>query len=198
MQRRDVLRLLGSAAVASSLPLETFAALREARAEVADTGGLRRLNAHANATVTTMCDLIIPETSTPGAKATKVNEFIDLMLTEWYDKPDTDRFLQGLADVDVTSKKQFGKDFIQCSPAQQHALMTDLDNGAMEYARTAKVAKAANAAKSMPPPTNFFYTLKRLTLVGYYTSEVGFSKELGKSIIPMKHAGCAPLAEARS
>ena len=198
MQRRDVLRLLGSAAVATSLPLETLAALREARAEVASAGGLRTLNAHANATLTVMCDLIIPETSTPGAKAIKVNEFIDLMLTEWYDKPDTDLFLRGLAGVDVTSKKQFGVVFTQCSPTQQHALMTNLDDDAMEYARTARASKAANAAKSMPPPTNFFYTLKRLTLVGYYTSEVGFSKELGKSIIPLKHAGCAPLSEARS
>jgi hypothetical protein len=45
------------------------------------------------------------------------------------------------------------------------------------------------------PPMYFFYQLKKLTLVGYYTSEIGFSQELGKTIIPPRHAGCAPLQE---
>ena len=73
--------------------------------------------------------------------------------------------------------------------------MKTWDDEAMKYARA---LKSAQTGQMLPPPTNFFYTVKRLTLVGYYTSEVGFSKELGKTIIPMKHAGCAPLSEARS
>lgn len=195
MQRRDVLRMLGSTALLSALPMEAMASLRDARAESTSAGGLRTLDAHGNDTVIALTELIIPETSTPGAKGTRVNEFIDLLLTEWYDKPDADQFLHGLAEVDTTSRKQFGKVFLQCTPAQQTQLMKVWDSGAMQYAQA---AKAAQAAHSMPPPANFFYTLKRLTLVGYYTSEVGFEKELGKRIIPMKHAGCAPLSEARS
>lgn len=195
MQRRDVLRLLTSTAVLSALPLELFQSLQQARAQVHPNGGLRTLNAHQNATVTVISEIIIPETTTKGAKGTKVNEFIDLLLTEWYDKPDTGRFLQGIADVDAVSQKRFGKSFVQCSTAQQTELMKVWDQEAMTYTHA---AKAARAAKQPAPPTNFFYTVKRLTLVGYYTSEVGFSKELGKTIIPMKHAGCAPLSEARS
>ena len=195
MQRRDVLRLLTSTAVVSAIPIELLQTLRQARAEVNPSAGLRTLNAHQNATVTTMCDLIIPETATPGAKGTKVNEFIDLLLTEWYDKPDSDRFLQGIADADASSQKRFGKSFVQCSAAQQTQLMTGWDGEAMKYAQAMKVAKKA---KTAAPQANFFYTVKRLTLVGYYTSEVGFSKELGATIIPLKHAACAPLSEARS
>lgn len=195
MQRRDVLRLLTSTAVASSMPFELLQSLQQARAEIGHTTGLRTLNAHQNATITTISELIIPETSTPGAKGTKVNEFIDLMLTEWYDKPDTDRILQGIADADAASQKQFGKVFVQCSAAQQTQLMKGWDDAAMAYGRA---MIAAQKAKGTPPPVNFFYTVKRLTIVGYYTSEAGFSKELGATIIPMKHAGCAPLSEARS
>ncbi|MGI4755740.1 MAG: gluconate 2-dehydrogenase subunit 3 family protein [Janthinobacterium lividum] len=195
MQRREVLRLLTSTAVVSAMPLEMLQSLQQARAQAGPIPGLRTLNAHQNRTVVTISDLIIPETSTPGAKGTKVNEFIDLILTDWYDKPDTDRFLQGLAEVDLISKKRFGKNFVQCASAQQVQLMTEWDGEAMNYSRAAKAAKKAKAAA---PPANFFYTVKRLTLVGYYTSEVGFSKELGATIIPMKHAACAPLSEARS
>jgi len=195
MQRRDVLRLLASTAVLSALPVELMQSLQKARAEVSSAGGLRTLNAHQNLTITTMSDRIIPETSTPGAKAAKVNEFIDLLLTEWYDKPDTDRFLQGIADSDATSQKRFGKTFVECTAAQQVEMMKAWDDEAMKYAQA---LKSARTGQMLPPPTNFFYTVKRLTLVGYYTSEIGFAKELGKTIIPMKHAGCAPLSEARS
>ncbi len=196
MERRDVLRLLTSTAVISAMPIELLQSLQQARAQAGPIAGLRTLNAHQNATITTISDLIIPETSTLGAKGTKVNEFIDLMLTDWYDKPDTDRFLQGIAEADAASQKRFGKIFVQCSAAQQTQMMMDWDNEAMKYSLAVKAAKRAKTAQ--PPPTNFFYTLKRLTIVGYYTSEVGFSKELGATIIPMKHAGCAPLSEARS
>src|ERR1700712_1341765 len=103
MERREVLRLLTSTAVASAMPLELLQSLQQARAEVGPAAGLRTLNAHQNETITTISELIIPETATPGAKGTKVNEFIDLLLTEWYDKPDTDRFLQGIANVDIVS-----------------------------------------------------------------------------------------------
>ena len=194
MQRRDVLRFLTSTAVMSSIPMELFQSLQQARAQAHTSAGLRTLNAHQNATIVTITERIIPETTTAGAKGAKVNEFIDLMLTEWYDRPDTDRFLQGIADVDTESRKQFGKAFIDCSAAQQTRLMKGWDDGAMQYARAVKAA----GKEKMPAAGNFFYTVKRLTLVGYYTSEVGFTKELGKTIIPMKHAGCAPLSEARS
>jgi hypothetical protein len=195
MQRRDVLRLLTSTAILSAMPIEVLQSLRDARAEMAVSPALRTLNAHQNLTVITISDLIIPETSTPGAKGAKVNEFIDLLLTEWYDKPDTEHFLQGIAEADASSRKRFGKTFVECSNTQQIELMKEWDAEAMQYLRS---VKASRMAKSTPPPQNFFYTLKHLTLAGYYTSEVGFTKELGKTIIPMKHAGCAPLSEARA
>ena len=195
MQRRDVLRLLTSTALVSAIPMELLQTMQQARAEAGSAGGLRTLDAHQNATIETMTDLILPETSTPGAKGVKVNEFIDLMLTEWYDRPDSERFLRGIADADVASRKRFGKTFVQCSPAQQTELMKIWDGEAMAYSHALKLSQKS---KTTAPQVNFFYTVKRLTLVGYYTSEVGFLKELGATIIPLKHAGCAPLSEARS
>lgn len=201
MQRRDVLRLLTSSAVLSAMPVEAMLALQQARAQAGLSTGLRTLNAHQNATVITICELIIPETDTPGAKGAKVNEFLDLMLTEWFDKPDADHFLEGLATVDTRSKKLFGKDFVDCSASQQTQLMKQMDDEAMEFAhrqRPVAMRQTLVAATQTPhAPANFFYSLKRLTLVGYYTSEIGFETELHESIIPASHAGCAPLPEAR-
>ncbi|WP_263410000.1 gluconate 2-dehydrogenase subunit 3 family protein [Terriglobus tenax] len=192
MQRRDVLRLLGSAAAISALPQEALALLGQASAQASAARGLKTLNAHQDATVTTIAELIIPETDTPGAKGAKVNEFIDLLLSEWFEPVETREFLAGLEQIDVQSRKQFSASFVECSASQQVALLKQLDAAAMEFAQ-----KQKQAAKSgtQPPPMDFFYQIKKLTLAGYYTSEIGFEKELGKSIIPPGHAGCAPLPE---
>ncbi|MFC5862833.1 gluconate 2-dehydrogenase subunit 3 family protein [Acidicapsa dinghuensis] len=199
MQRRDVLRLLTSSAVLSAMPMEAMMALQQARADAGPFPGLRTLNAHQNATVTTISELIIPATDTPGATGAKVNEFLDLMLTDWFEQQETAHFLEGLATVDARSRKLFGKDFVDCTVAQQTQLMKQMDGEAMESAHNqgAEARKRAMQHDTSPAPQNFFYTLKRLTLVGYYTSEVGFENELGQSIIPASHSGCAPLQEAR-
>jgi hypothetical protein len=194
MQRRDVLKFLTSAAGMSAMPMELILALRQANAETSPSVGLRTLNRHQDATVTAMSELIIPETDTPGAKAVKVNEFIDLLLTDWFDEAETNLFLQNLAQIDADSRKSFGADFIACNSAQQAQLMKQFDDAAMEFART---HKSVTITETTGQPTNFFYVFKRLTLVGYYTSEIGFRKELGKTIIPPTHAGCAPLPEVR-
>ena len=44
-------------------------------------------------------------------------------------------------------------------------------------------------------PPSFFQMMKRLTLIGYYTSEAGFEEELHRTVIPPGHAGCAPIPE---
>jgi hypothetical protein len=192
MERREVLRLLGSAAAISALPLEAMTLIQNASAQVAQSGGLRTLNPHQNATVTTIAELIIPATDTPGATGAKVNEFIDLLLTEWYEPSETKQFLAGIADVDARSRKKFSAAFVDCAPGQQTELLKQLDAAAMEFSASQKRTMQTHGAS---PPMNFFYQMKKLTLAGYYTSEIGFSQELGKSIIPPAHAGCAPVEE---
>src|SRR6266849_489675 len=107
MQRRDALKLIATGAVLPALTPDLFAFFREAHP--APGYVLRTLNPHQNATVTLMADLIIPETDTPGAKAVRVNEFIDLILTEWASDEERKKFLDGLADVDRKSNELFGK-----------------------------------------------------------------------------------------
>jgi hypothetical protein len=208
MQRRDMLRLLTSAAALSAIPLDLMLALQQARAQTGMSTSLRTFNPHQNATVTTISELIIPETDTPGAKGAKVNEFIDLLVTEWFDNAEKERFLGGLATIDSASRKRFGADFISCTPAQQLELMKQFDDEAMHFAhsrptpvatrtasaRTQKMRTHAPEHNTMQTP-EFFYTLKKLTLFGYYTSKIGFSQELGEEIIPSGHDGCAPLKE---
>ena len=192
MQRRDVLKLLGSAAAISALPQEALTVLAQASERASDPSRRKTLTPHQNATVIAMTELIIPKTDTPGAKDAKVNEFIDLLLTEWFEPAEKAKFLDGLTQVDVQSRKLFSANFVECQPDQQTQLLKQLDAAAMEFAQKQRETKQADIDA---PTMDFFYQLKKLTLTGYYTSEMGFTEELHQEIIPPHYVGCAPVSE---
>jgi hypothetical protein len=189
MHRRQSLRLLASAAALPLLSREAFSLFQEVHDQLPAQTVLKTLTPHQNDTVTTIAEIIIPQTNTPGAKAARVNEFIDLILTDWYDEEEKSTFMTGLANVDVRTRELHGKDFIQCGEKQQIEILGALDDD------MASRAEDARRRRTHPPEKNFFFMMKQLTLVGYYTSQIGFEQELHGEIIPSRHAGCAPLEE---
>ncbi len=196
MKRREALRLLGTAAALPLLPREAYAILRAARAEVDSDSTLHTLSAKQNATISRMAEMILPETDTPGAKSTRVNEFIDLILTEWYNPEERARFLDGLANVDAISQKYFGKNFTDCAEAEQVKMLTEFDQAMAAEAETLKSRPRA-ARMELPDPThNFFHMFKQLTLTGYFTSEVGAKQALHFQMIPGHYDGCVNIAPA--
>jgi hypothetical protein len=186
--------MLTAGAVLPTLTPELFGFYQQAHPGAAYT--LRSLNPHQNDVVVAMVDQIIPATDTPGAKAARVNEFMDVILTEWANDEERRNFFDGLADVDKQSNAVFNKDFASASPAQQLMLLRSMD-AAAEVARSQR--------SQIPPPFwepqgrdtqmqgDFFTVFKNITLHGYYTSEIGFSQELKLEIIPSAFHGCATL-----
>jgi hypothetical protein len=191
MQRREALRLLASAAALQLLPPEAFSLFRAVHQQLPTQPAPRTLNPHQDATVTTIAEIIIPQTNTPGAKAARVNQFIDLILTEWYDPNEKSTFLAGLGDVDSRTRDLFGKDFVDCGEKQQVEILQALDDELAEI----RLEPEPGSGRKYPLEKNFFFMMKELTLVGYYTSEIGFEQELHREIIPSRHAGCVPLEE---
>ncbi|HEY2548646.1 MAG TPA: gluconate 2-dehydrogenase subunit 3 family protein [Candidatus Acidoferrum sp.] len=191
MLRRDALKFLATGTVASALAPKMFAFFQEAHPGGAYT--LRTLNPHQNATVVLMSEIIIPETDTPGAKGARVNEFVDVILTEWATEEDRQHFLDGLAGVDKQSNELFGKDFVDASPVQQLALMRAMDEEVgMAPAHPARHGNTV-PERDTQLRGKFFIVFKGITLHGYYTSEIGFTRELGLQIIPGAQHGCAPV-----
>jgi len=203
MNRRDALRMLTAGAVLPALTPELFAFYQQAH-----PGGsysLRTLNPHQNDTVVAMIDQIIPATDTPGAKGARVNEFIDVILTEWANDEERRNFLNGLADVDKRSNKLFGKDFASASSSQQVTLLGSMDDAAAVL----RAERQRHAPNTIPEPDtqlkgDFFTIFKNITLHGYYTSEVAVTKELNPEnkgvyelIMPGAFHGCTPLPAGR-
>ena len=114
--------------------------------------------------VATVAEHIIPQTDTPGARAAGVHRFVDTLLSDHYPATERDRFLAGLADLDARAQSAHSQPFRQCSPEQRIALLGEMDARAF----------ASNRGEE----GWFFRRLKELTIVGYYTSEIGAMQEL--------------------
>jgi hypothetical protein len=192
MQRRDVLRIFAAGAVLPAFSPELLALFRQAQPPPGYK--LRTLTPHLNETVIAMTEQIIPATDTPGAKAARVNEFIDVILTEWATPDERAHFLAGLEDTDKQSQKLFGKNFVDASSDQQLAQLRAIDDVAL----AGRVARAHHGNHVEPPDQqlkgDFWEVFKRITVHGYYTSEIGFSQELKLQIIPGAQHGCQSLA----
>ncbi len=186
MNRREALLALGGAAVLAD-PL--FAASRSLHARLGSGTALKVLDPHQNDTVVTIAEMIIPATDTPGATAAKVNEFVDLALSEWLEADERKKFLDGLTELDDRSRKQFSKDFTTSTPEQQKQLLEQIDG------EVAGLREADRQGIHREPTLsqNFFRMMKRVTLLGYFTSEVGVTQELHNPIIPGRYDGCVLL-----
>lgn len=178
VNRRDALKRLaiGGVGAAATLPawVESLSAFAAEHAQTHPHGSTAAVKtawkpkvftAPQNATVIVLSELIIPQTDTPGAKAARVNEFIDGVLADA--KPDNrDKFLAGLTWLDARATRDHQHPFAACTPEEQTALLT-----AISTPDAASGPDATGAA--------FFAAIKSMTIVGYYTSEVGVRQELG-------------------
>ncbi|TDF42055.1 gluconate 2-dehydrogenase subunit 3 family protein [Alteromonadaceae bacterium M269] len=171
--RRDVLKkasyLLGGIA---ATPLFLYAASSQ------DKVALTPENIHPSVVpyqklISIVTEMIIPTTDTPGAIAAGVPEFINLMLSEWYDADERKRFLGQLSEFDNQAIGRGARDFVSAGSDIQNAVLQYFD----QHSRY-----------------NIFSELKELTVFGYYTSEVAI-QELNYSPIPTKYQACVPLKE---
>ena len=129
-----------------------------------------------------VADTILPETKTPGAKAAKVGDFMAVMVRDCYEPADQDVFLKGVGQIDDAANKKFSKKFMDLDATQRTALLTDLDKEQQAYSKT-------NKPKD---PNHYFRMMKELTLLGYFTSEIGCKQALRSVETPGRFDGCVP------
>src|SRR6267378_605264 len=157
MRRREVVRFLGAALALPFIPSGAQAAIHLAEEIHRRLGDVpfRTLDPAQQKLVTTIAELIIPETDTPGATSVRVPEFIDLILTEWASDEERAAFLAGLSDIDARATAMGSPRFVGLPAAKKEELMTALD--------TATTEKTGAALA--------FRRLKALTVYGYFTSK---------------------------
>jgi len=194
VDRREVIKLLALGSALPALPPDAFALFVGLHQSLASTPRLKILNAHQDATVTAMAELILPQTDTPGAKTARVNEFIDLIVADWYSEDERSFFLSGLANLDARSQSLFSKNFVDTSATQQSDILRALGDEMAEESTALRTAPRGDRGTDPEPDGNFYFIFRSLALTGYFTSEIGFRQQLHEETIPGHFDGCVPLA----
>ncbi|HEX6925541.1 MAG TPA: gluconate 2-dehydrogenase subunit 3 family protein [Longimicrobiaceae bacterium] len=174
-----------------------------------------------------IAETILPETSTPGAKAAGVGPFMALMVTDTYYPPEQQAFREGMREIERRCQEMHGVGFMQATPEQRTALLEELDreqkaemdrragtppsepapaaaqdsaegeaylpDQRQEEAGTADAGGAAAISADAPP--HFFRMMKELALLGYFTSEIGYTQAMRYVEAPGRFDPCLPYTE---
>lgn len=97
MERRELLRALGSAAALTILPGEALAAWTRVTAGGPLAGGL---SAEQLARIGAIADAILPRTDTPSATDVSVPAFVNVIVTENYSDEERGLFISNLDAID--------------------------------------------------------------------------------------------------
>ena len=156
INRRDLITILGAGAAAQ---LDAFQHGAHQIQSAPKEYKLQFFSEAENRLIDEVADMIIPtDERSPGARAAKVSLYIDLVIAN--SSPAKQReWKSQMAAFDRAE----GTSFLQLSADQRTALLNRL-------------------AKSERNPSNdaerFFVSMKRMTMFGYYTSEIGTRQEL--------------------
>jgi hypothetical protein len=132
-----------------------------------------------------VAETILPETTTPGAKAAKTGE------------RDRQVFRDGMRQIDDACRSSHGAAFTSATPAERLALLEVLDREqktAMEERSNGVRSRAPASASAPDVPAHYFRMMKELALLGYFTSEIGYTRALRYLEAPGRYDPCAPLA----
>jgi hypothetical protein len=132
-----------------------------------------------------IADTILPETSTPGAKAAGVGPFIAMMVVDTYYEGDQQIVRDGLDSLQALCLRSYGAHFQIVTAAQRLTLVERLDAEQHLYMQTHKDGA----------PVHYFRMLKELTLLGYFTSEIGYTQAMRYTETPGRFDPCAPYTQ---
>jgi hypothetical protein len=144
-----------------------------------DTGKKTNFSADDIAYLDEIANTILPDTATPGAKAAMVGQFMTVMINDCYEEKDQKIFHDGMDKLNDVSKKTYDNSFMKINDQQRHDLLVKLDGEQKEYMKN----------KKKEDPSHYFRMMKELTMLGYFTSEIGCTKARRYVETPGKYDG---------
>lgn len=213
MDRREAIRrvtaVLGGLTLVGGDALLTACERRDRTAAAADTA----FSEDEIAFLDEVAETILPETSTPGAKAAATGAFMALMVTDSYYEDERRIFREGMGSIDEACREANGIGFMDASPEQRLALLRVIDREQKAYSdriaeqqrqrsvallsdqrQDASVEDDTGAAEAVTAdtPVHYFRMMKELALLGYFTSEIGCNQAQRYLEAPGRYDPCVP------
>jgi gluconate 2-dehydrogenase gamma chain len=167
IERRDILKMLATASLASGFPgfsRWSFACQHHSETAVQikpDHYQPRFFTAEEYAVIEQLADLIIPSDGTPGAREAGVSEFIDFMA--WSDSTIQYRFRFGIIWLDALSRSRHGSAWTDLEPDKQAEILQGL-------------AYPASFRPGEEDGRSFFRLFRDYTVMGFYTTRIGLEE----------------------
>ncbi|MDQ6479155.1 gluconate 2-dehydrogenase subunit 3 family protein [Dyadobacter sp. LHD-138] len=187
MNRRDAIKSVafmmgGTFSAPTLLAMNHWESNAATKASIADF----TLTENQKLIVAEVAELIIPKTSTPGAKDTGVPAFIVMMLRDCYKQAEHISFVEGIKELEQ-------KQFLSLNQALRTDILKEVERNAVEQMKVYQVQQTkmgdnedreqmAAQAKGLP----YWRLMKELTMLGYFTSEEGIKSSFEYVPIPGK------------
>ena len=133
--------------------------------------------------VAQIAECIIPKTATPGSIDVGVHSFIDIYLSDNVNEADQTTFKESINLIESNCKNETSKSFLECSSSEKNDFLKKVE------------AKAKKKTDTNPEAKPFWFTIKELTFLGYFTSEEGAKQFLKYDPIPGNYESCIPLEQ---
>lgn len=186
IDRREAIKrvttLLGGAALIGGTSLVAACSKDRSSDTSKAAAGIGQFSSADIAWLDEVADTILPTTSTPGAKAAAVGAFMALMVTDTYDEKDQQIFRAGITQLEDACKAANNTGFKDATAAQRLSLLEGIDKQAKDY----------QDAKQDADPNHYFRMVKELTMVGYFTSEIGCTQAQRYRESPGRFDPCLP------
>jgi hypothetical protein len=124
-------------------------------------------------------DTVVPATDIPGAAAVNIGAFMISIVNECYSERQHAVFSEGLIKINEAATAKYGAAFGDCTPAQRTELASALDAEQQAY----------NAKKTKDEPAHYFRMMKELSVVGFFSSEIGCTQAVRYIEVPGAYHG---------
>lgn len=150
------------------------------------TPSVFQLNDKQRQIVAEVAEMILPKTDTAGAKEAGVPAFIELMLRDCYLKPEHLSFSEGIEELQAAG-------FLTKNGAERSEILRKVEQETKELMKAYAVQQSKmgdnedrELMKTQLKGLPFWRLMKELTLLGYFTSEVGIKNSFEYVPIPGK------------
>ncbi len=174
MKRRDILKastlVLGYSIIGGS----ALSVMSGCKADTSDNWIPSFLTEKELSLATSLADLIIPRTDTPSASEALVHRYIDASMFNNHTIEEQQEFKAALNKFNVDCFDKTGIYFVDLNLKDQNQELKNLANN------------MKNGEFSL------FRKMKELTVIGYFTSEIGTKQALIFDPVPGPYQGCIP------
>lgn len=141
-----------------------------------------------------IAETIIPATHIPGARDAKVGAFIAMMVADCYPAATQKTFREDLAKLPADYRAKYGENFVGGKAENRTRFLNALDTEQRKYTATAKrkMDEFSNVLSTEEVSPHYFRMMRELTILGYFSSEIGSTKAVKYLEVPGRYDGNVP------